>query len=74
MKAADQAGMLGEKSHRIGGRISPTLVETAKKQTGIETDSELIEFALATIALDDHFGRALREVEGTVSPDLKLGF
>lgn len=74
LKAADQAGMLGEKSHRIGGRISPALVEQAKKQTGIETDSELIEFALATIALDDHFGRVLREVEGTVSPDLKLGY
>ena len=42
-----------------------SLVEQAKKQTGIETDSELIEFALATIALDDHFGRVLREVEGT---------
>ena len=74
LKAADQAGMLGEKSHRIGGRISPALVEQAKKQTGIEADSELIEFALASIALDDHFGRVLREVEGTVSPDVKLGY
>jgi len=74
MRAADQAGMLGEKSQRIGGRISPALVEQAKKQTGIETDSDLIEFALASIALDDDFGRVLREVDGTVSPDLKLGF
>ncbi len=74
MRAADQAGMLGEKSHRIGGRISPALVEQAKKQTGIETDSELIEFALANIVLDDDFGRVLREVDGTVSSDLKLGF
>ncbi len=74
MRAADQAGILGEKSHRIGGRISPALVEQAKKQTGIEADSDLIEFALASIALDDNFGRVLREVDGTVSPDLKLGF
>lgn len=74
MRAADEAGMLGEKSHRIGGRISPTLVEQAKKQTGIETDSDLIEFALASVAIEDNFGRVLREVDGTVSPDLKLGF
>lgn len=74
MRAADRAGMLGEKSHRIGGRISPALVEQAKKQTGIEADSDLIEFALANIALDDDFGRVLREVNDTVSPDLKLGF
>ena len=32
---------------RIGGRVSPALVEQAKARTGIETDTDLIEFALA---------------------------
>ncbi|KSV92895.1 hypothetical protein N184_22360 [Sinorhizobium sp. GL28] len=74
MKAAEHSGLLGEKSKRIGCWISPALVEQAKKQTGIETDTDLIEFALAAVALDDDFGSAFRKTRGTVDPDLKLGF
>lgn len=74
MKAAQHSGLLGEKSKRIGGRISPALLEQAKKHTGIEGDTELIEFALANVALDDNFGASFRKTQGTVDPDLKLGF
>ena len=74
MKAAELHGLLGEKSARIGGRISPALLEQAKKQTGIQTDTDLIEFALASVALDDDFGKTFEEVRGTVDPSLKLGF
>nr|QCL09959.1 hypothetical protein pC5.8b_469 [Rhizobium rhizogenes] len=74
MKAAEHSGLLGEKSKRIGGRISPALIEQAKKHTGIETDTDLIEFALANVALDDNFGKTFRENRGTVDPELKLGF
>jgi hypothetical protein len=74
MKAAEHSGLLGEKSKRIGGRISPALIEQAKKHTGIETDTDLIEFALANVALDDNFGSTFRKMQGTVNPDLKLGF
>lgn len=74
MKAAAHSGLLGEKSKRIGGRISPELIEQAKKHTGIETDTDLIEFALANVALDDDFGATFRKTRGTVDPDLKLGF
>jgi hypothetical protein len=74
MKAAERSGLLGDKSKRIGGRISPALIEQAKKHTGIETDTDLIEFALANVALDDGFGATFRKTRGTVDPDLKLGF
>ncbi|CAN7700626.1 hypothetical protein [Rhizobium sp. LjRoot254] len=74
MKAAEQSGLLGEKSKRIGGRISPALVEQAKRQTGIDADTDLIEFALANVALDDNYGETLRKVRGTVDPSIKLGF
>lgn len=74
MRAAQQSGLLGEKSKRIGGRISPLLLDQAKKHTGIESDTDLIEFALANVALDDNFGRIFRKTRGTVDPDLKLGF
>jgi hypothetical protein len=74
MKAAKNSGLLGEKSARIGGRVSPALVEQAKKQTGIEADTALIEFALASVALEDDFAKTFRKTRGTVDPTLKLGF
>ena len=74
MKAAEHSGVLGEKSKRIGGRISPALIEQAKKHTGIETDTDLIEFALANVALEDNFVATFRKTQRTVDPDLKLGF
>jgi hypothetical protein len=74
MKAAENSGLMGEKSARIGGRISPTLIEKAKKRSGIDTDTDLIEFALANIALGDDFAETFRKTRGTVNPALKLGF
>jgi hypothetical protein len=74
MQAAERSGLLREKSGRIGGRVSPALVKQAKRQTGIETDSDLIEFALATVALADDFAEAFKESRGKVDPKLKLGF
>lgn len=74
MAAAERSGLLKEKSGRIGGRVSTVLVEQAKARTGIETDTDLIEFALANVALEDRFAEAFKAVRGTVDPELKLGF
>ena len=74
MKAAARSGLLSEKSSRIGGRISPALIEQAKKQTGIATDTDLIEFALASVALEDNFSEVFKKSRGKVADDLKLGY
>ncbi|WP_421999575.1 hypothetical protein [Reyranella sp.] len=74
MQAARKAGLLHGKGGRIGGRVSPVLVRQAKRQTGIEADTDLIEFALATVALEDNFAQAFRTSRGKVDPELKLGF
>jgi hypothetical protein len=74
MQAAEQSGLLSEKSGRIGGRVSPALLEQARRQTGIDADTDLIEFALATVALEDDFAEAFKKSRGKVDPDLKLGF
>jgi len=58
----------------MSGSVSPALVKKAKRQTGIETDTGLIEFALVTVALEDHFANAFREARGKIDPELKLGF
>jgi len=74
MAAAQRSGLLEEKSGRIGGRVSPALVERAKARTGIEADTDLIEFALANIALEDKFADSFKAARGTVDADLNLGF
>ena len=74
MSAARRSGLLGEKSGRIAGRGSPALVKQAKKQTGIEGDSDLIAFALANVALEDNFAEVFKKSRGKVPADLKLGF
>jgi hypothetical protein len=74
MKAAERSGLLKEKTGRIAGRVSTALVAQAKKQTGIRTDTDLIEFALANVALEDDFIEAFKKVRGKVDPDLKLGY
>lgn len=73
MSAAERSGLLREKSGRIGGRVSPELVEKAKARTGIEADTDLIEFALANLAVEDKFAEAFKAVRGSVDPDLDLG-
>jgi hypothetical protein len=74
MSAAERSGLLSGKSGRIGGRVSPALVAQAKRQTGIETDTDLIEFALATVALEDDFAESFKKSRGKVEPELKLGY
>lgn len=74
MEAAERSGLLKEKSSRIAGRVSRALIEQAKRQTGIESDTDLIEFALANLALEDNFAEAFKASRGKVDPDLKLDF
>lgn len=74
MQAAERSGLLKEKSSRIAGRVSPALVEQAKKRTGIEADTDLIAFALANVALEDAFPEAFKSARGQVDSGLKLGF
>src|SRR5712664_1721400 len=71
---AERSGLLKEKSSRIAGRVSPALVEEAKRRTGIEADTDLIAFALANLALQDNFAQAFKDARGKVDADLKLGF
>jgi hypothetical protein len=74
IEAARQSGLLGEKNARISGRVSAALIVQAKRLTGIQTDQDLIEFALAILALEDHFADAFRETRGKVDSELLLGF
>jgi hypothetical protein len=74
MRSAEKIGLLREKDGRITGRVSSGLIHEAKARTGIRSDTDLIAFALANIALEDNFGEVFRSLEGTVDPDLDLEF
>jgi hypothetical protein len=50
------------------------LVEQAKKKTGIQSDSKLIEAALANLVVADEYGNWLLAQRGAVSADLDLEF
>ncbi|WP_232375775.1 hypothetical protein [Mesorhizobium comanense] len=74
LRAAIRKGLIGSKDERITARLSHALIEQAKRQTGIKGDTELLEFALANVALEDNFPATMNKLEGTIDPDIKLGF
>ncbi len=74
MSRAEASGLLKNKGSRITGRISKELVDQAKRRTGIMKDTQLIEFALANLALEDNFAETFQSVKGAIDPSIKLGF
>lgn len=46
---ARESGLTASKGGRIAGRVSPELIERAKARTGLQSDTELVEFALANV-------------------------
>lgn len=72
---AEQQGLLrGRRTLVVRGRMPSLLVEQAKKKSGIQSDSKLIEAALANIVVADDYADWLLAQRGTVSRDLDLEF
>jgi hypothetical protein len=68
---AERSGLLKQKSSRIAGRVGASLVQEAKRRTGIEADTDLIAFALANVALEDNQLMAKHRVL-SLKPQLRL--
>jgi hypothetical protein len=72
--AARAAGLTtGKKAKRLSGRAHERLISVAAERSGLQ-GSELLEYALAKVALEDDFGDRLLRLEGMVSRDLDLEF
>lgn len=72
---AEQQGLLsGGRTLIVRGRMPSLLVEQAKKKSGIQSDSKLIEAALANIVVADDYADWLLAQRGTVSKGLDLEF
>jgi hypothetical protein len=73
MNEAREAGLVGgPKDTVIRGRVSKSLVKAAKKRAGVTSDTELLEIALSSFALEDDFGERFLKRKGSVDPDLPL--
>jgi hypothetical protein len=70
---AEQQGLLsGRRKLVVRGRMPSLLVEQARKKTGIQSDSRLIELALANIVAADDYADWLLAQRDTVPRDLDL--
>lgn len=62
----------GKKLKRLSGRTHEGLVAAAVARSGLE-GSDLLEYALAKVALEDDFAERLLAREGTIGRDIDLG-
>jgi hypothetical protein len=75
MAIAEQEGLLrGERTQVVRGRMPEALVAKAKKRTGIDSDTDLIEVALANIAVEDDYPEWLLSRRGSVTVEADLEF
>lgn len=74
LQSAHAAGLLGgAKSARVAGRVSAELIAAAKKSAGLSSDTEVIQVALARLALEDDFGAKLVAKKGSVPREIDIG-
>ncbi len=74
MRAAALVGLTdGKKEKRLSWRANGRLIEAAQQKSGLE-GSDLIEYALAKVALEDDYAEKLLALRGTVSRDVDLEF
>jgi hypothetical protein len=72
---ASEIGLLkGTRTKVVRGRMPEALVEKAKARTGIRSDTDLLEVALANLAVADDFPEWLLSRKGTVNKELDLEF
>ena len=74
LEAAKEAGFLDGPNSALGARVPRSLVEMAKVKAGVTSTTELVEYALAKVALEDDFGAKLVARKGSVPADIDLDF
>ncbi|PYX68898.1 MAG: hypothetical protein DMG72_22040 [Acidobacteria bacterium] len=75
MVIAEKEGLLrGQRTQVVRGRMPEALVTRAKKRAGIDSDTDLIEVALANIAVADDYPDWLLSRRGAVDRETDLEF
>lgn len=74
LRTAAAAGLTeGSKDKRLSGRAHSRLFEAAAARSGLD-GSELLEYALAKVALEDSFVETLLSLKGSIPRDIDLEF
>ena len=72
---ADRLGLLrGARTQIVRGRMPEALVRKAKVRSGARTNTELIEMALANLAVADQYPDWLLSQRATVDKEIDLEF
>jgi hypothetical protein len=66
------AALTGARSRKLSIRVDPGLIDAARRRTGLQSDSDLINAALAVIAASDDFGAWLVQQNGRLPEDFDL--
>ena len=71
----EKAGiMAGARSEKLSARVDPGLLAAARRRTGLRSDSDLINAALAMVAGGDDFGTWLVQQAGRLPDGFEAGF
>jgi len=69
----ERSGTLsGARSHKLSARVDPGLLAAARRRTGLRSDSDLVNAALAVVAAGDDFGAWLVTQAGRLPEDFEL--
>ena len=72
---AEERGLFrGTRTRMVRGRMPEALVSKAKARTGIKSDTELLEVALASLVVADDYPDWLLSRRGSISEDVDLEF
>lgn len=71
-QAAAAGYLQGQKSERVGGRVPKRLISVAMKKSGIRSQTELLEYALSKVALEDDYGTKLLGLKGSIPDDVEF--
>ena len=63
-----------DKDAKVSGRVHRSLLDAAKQRTGLTSETALLEYALAKVAIEDNFTEVLAGLRGSVSKDVDLEF
>ena len=75
LEQARKAGLLtGEKSEHVSFRAPPALIEAAKRETGLDSTTDLGLLALAMLAQPDPVAAYMKRNRGKLGPGHRLEY
>ncbi len=72
LRLAASGKLEGSRSERVSVRVDPGLIKAARTKTGLKSDSELVNAALAVLAAPDDFGPWFAAQAGRLAKDFEL--